>query len=729
LLLPKRRPGGRTPLWQQRQRAHDLLAVASRYGSFPIVLETYRECLRDVFDVPALVGLLRDVAARRVRLMTVETAQASPFASSLLFGFIAGYLYEGDAPLAERRAHALSLDRERLAELLGSDELRELIDTDALAKLELTLQRLLPERHACDRDGVHDLLREVGDLAEHEVLARTDGPAAQWLAALETDRRVYRLRVAGEQRWAAAEDAARFRDGLGIPPPPGLPPSFGEPVDHPLVDLVARYARTHGPFTPGDVAARLGLPPDAVALAGKQLESEQRLVAGEFRPTGAGQEWCDAGVLRRLRRASLAALRREVEAVEPAALGRFLPGWQGAAGGGGATGADRVLEVVEQLQGVPVPASVLETGVLAARLRGYQPGWLDEQAAGGAVVWVGRGPLGARDGRVSLYLREQGPALVPPPPEGVADTSARHDGILRHLEQRGASFWPALYQAAGGGAEEEVLAALWDLVWAGMVTNDTLAPVRALVGGGPRRGGGRRRPGRGAVRAGPPAAAGRWSLVADLLAGAPAATDRAAALAARLLDRHGVLVRDAVVAEDVPGGFSAVYGVLKAMEESGRARRGYFVEGLGGAQFALPGAIDRLRAVREEGLDAGADAPLVLATTDPANAYGAALPWPRPLGTHRHGPRRVAGAHVVLVAGRPVVYVEKGGRSVLTFTADQRPLADAAAALAALVDTGRVDQLRVQRVDGDAPADHPLVAHLRAVGFRDHPQGLVRRRP
>ena len=730
LLLPRRRGGSdgvaRTPLWQQRQRASDLLAVASRYGSFPILLETYRECLRDVFDVPALVGVLRDVAARRVRVVQVDTPHASPFASSLLFGYIAGYLYEGDAPLAERRAHALSLDRERLAELLGSGELRELIDADALADLELALQRLAPERHARDADGVHDLLREVGDLASHEVAARTDGPEARWLAALETQRRAYRLRVVGEERWAAAEDAARFRDGLGVPPPPGLPEAFGQPVDRPLVDLVARYARTHGPFRSADVGGRLGLPPDAVELACKELEREGRLVAGEFRPGGVGQEWCDAGVLRRLRRMSLAALRREVEAVEPTSLGRFLPAWQGVRARQGPAGVEGTLEVVEQLQGAPIPASVLEPDVLACRLRGYQPGWLDELAASGEVVWVGRGPLGSQDGRLSLYLRDQAPLLAPLPDTGEG-WSGSHAAILGHLGGRGASFWPGIYQAAGGGPEQEVLDALWDLVWAGLVTNDAFAALRALVGTVPRRarGGRRRRPGV-AARTGPPAAAGRWSLVAELTAATPSATDRAAALAARLLDRHGVLVRDAVAAEEVPGGFSAVYGVLKAMEESGRVRRGYFVEGLGGAQFALPGAVDRLRAVRDAGVDA--DAPVVLAATDPANPYGAALAWPPPLGAHRHVPRRVAGAHVVLAEGRPVLYVQKGGRSLLSFTDEARHLAAAAAALGGLVDAGRIDQLRLQRVDGAPPGDQPPVAHLRVAGFRDHPQGLVRRR-
>jgi ATP-dependent helicase Lhr and Lhr-like helicase len=403
LLLPRRvggaGPGGmrRTPLWQQRQKAADLLAVASRYGSFPVILETYREVLRDVFDVPALADLLQRIESRAVRVVQVETPVASPFASSLLFDYVAGYMYEGDAPLAERRAAALALDRDLLAELVGSDELRELIDPAALADLELELQRLAPDRRARHLDAVHDLLRELGDLRTDEVQARTDGPAADWLGELERARRAMRIRVAGEERWAAAEDAARFRDALGVPPPPGLPERFLDPVERPLVDLVARYARTHGPFEAGDVVARLGLPRDAADLALKELDRERRVTVGEFRPDGSRREWCDAEVLRRLRRRSLATMRKEVEPVEPSALVRFLPAWQGV--GGRAAGVERVLEVVEQLQGAPLMASALDHDVLGVRVARYATAWLDELCASGEVVWVGRGGRGGSEGR------------------------------------------------------------------------------------------------------------------------------------------------------------------------------------------------------------------------------------------------------------------------------------------------------------------------------------------
>ncbi len=772
LLLPRRRPDGRTPLWQQRQRAADLLAVASRYGSFPILLETYRECLRDVFDLPALIEVLRGVSSRRIRVSRVETPQASPFASSLLFDYIASYMYEGDAPLAERRASALALDRELLAELLGSEELRELVDPDALDQLELELQRLVPERHARSADAVHDLLREVGDLTTDEVAARLDRAAAAaattatgaqdgdgarraaavaWLGELERARRAYRVTVAGEARWAAAEDAARFRDALGVPVPAGFPDAFSQPVARPTVDLVARHARTHGPFRTPDVAARLGLPRDAVELALKELETESRVVTGEFRPGGSGREWIDAEVLRRLRRRSLAVLRREVEPVEPAALVRFLPAWQGV--GSRLRGVDRTLEAVEQLQGAPVPASVLERDVLAVRVRDYNPAALDELTAAGEVVWAGRGPLGTGDGRVALYLRDAAPAaarpgragrraVVVPPPRGAPGPPRRPRGLVLAPARRGGG------RGRGRGGRRP----LGPRVGGGRDQRHPRPAARGRrrrrpprPGRSQRRGTAARRPAHPAGAVAVRAAAGGGPLVPGRRAGGPHRPRhgmRAAALAAQLLDRYGVLVRDAVAAEDVPGGFSAVYQVLKAMEDAGRARRGYFVEGLGGAQFAVPGAIDRLRAVREravlgrgdgDGWLDGGRAPeeppdaVALAATDPANPFGAALAWPDPVPGAPRSAKRAAGAYVVLLDGRLLVYAERGGRSLLTFSADADDLAAAAGALAGLVAAGQVARFQVARVDGRESLDHPLVDALRAAGFTDHPRGLVLR--
>ena len=402
LLLPRRRPGTRTPLWQQRQRAADLLAVASRYGSFPILVETYRECLADVFDLPALREILDGVRRREVVVHSVETARASAFASSLLFDYVAAYMYDGDAPLAERRAQALTLDRDLLRELLGQEELRELLDADALADLELSLQALVDERHADNPDHVHDLLRRLGDLSIEEVGARTVGgrvEGALHLAELASTRRAIRARIGGEERWIAMEDVARYRDGVGVSAPPGVPQAFLGPVIGALDGLLARYARTHGPFLAPDPARRWGLPTGAVEEALHRLVAAGSLLRGEFRPGGAEREYCDPEVLRLLRRRSLSKLRREVEPVDPVTLARFLPAWHGVAPSRSATGSapsplrgaaalERLAEVVDQLAGLPIPASVLERDVLPG------PGPRVPAAAAGRARGDGRDRLG-----------------------------------------------------------------------------------------------------------------------------------------------------------------------------------------------------------------------------------------------------------------------------------------------------------------------------------------------
>jgi ATP-dependent Lhr-like helicase len=702
LLLPRRRPGERTPLWQQRQRSHDLLQVASRHPDFPILLETFRECLADVFDLPALEDLLRAIRSRDVRVVSVETERASPFASSLLFDYVGQYIYEGDAPLAERRAQALTLDRELLAELLGSEELRELLDPQAVAAAELELQGLLEERWPRDADEAHDALVRLGDLSEAEARAR--GVQIGWLDALERERRVAALKMAGERRWIAAEDAARYRDALGAGLPIGLPEVFLTPVQQPLESLLRRFARTHVPFRVADAAQRWTLPAATVEAALAALAGRGELLAGEFRPGASGREYCHPEVLRQLRRRSLAALRREVEPVTRDVLARFLPAWHGIGSPPG--GSDRLLDAIFQLQGVALPASVIERDVLASRVGDYRPRLLDELVSMGEVVWVGRGALGGSDGRVALYLRGDSERLVPEAPE-------RPDGDLHrrmraHLQSRGASFFRELYTAAGGGDEEAVLDALWDLVWAGELTNDTFAPLRLL---GPAH---RRREGRRPrlPKLTQPRAAGRWSLVDDLRGPAENPTERLYAAAGALLQRHGVLTREAVLAEGWSGGFAALYPVLRAMEEAGRIRRGYFIEGLGGSQFALPGAVDRLRAARDErpGI-------VVLAAADPANPYGSTLPWPEGEGRMA----RVAGAYVVLDAGEPRLFLERGGRSLLTRgEVTSRHLG------ALLEIAERAGRLELQRVDGRPVHDSPLAGSLREAGFGSTPRGMVR---
>ncbi|HEX6128375.1 MAG TPA: helicase-related protein, partial [Candidatus Limnocylindria bacterium] len=723
LLLPRRRPGQRTPLWMQRQRSSDLLGVASRYGSFPIILETYREVLRDVFDVPALKELLAGIRARQVRVTSVETRSASPFAQGLLFDYVGSYLYEGDAPLAERRAQALALDRELLAELLGADELRELLDPAATTDLELELQALAGARRPRTVDGVHDLLRRIGDLRTDEVAARADElDAADALRALEHSRRAVVVRLAGEERWIAIEDVARYRDALGASPPPGVAETWlasGPDEVDPLDSLLLRYARTHAPFQAAGPAGRWGLAPGRVQERLAALVVAGSLLEGEFRPGGSGLEFADADVLRSLRRRSLARLRREVEPVTPDALARFLPAWHGI--GSQARGHDRLLEVVGQLESYPIPASILERDVLAARVRDYTPRLLDELGAAGEVVWIGRGALGSGDGRVALYRRERAELLASAGAFEPADRPEGpiHEGLRRHLERRGASFFGQLRAAVpDAGTDDELLDGLWDLVWAGEVTNDTFTALRAVdlprsrSRAAPRRG----RP----AGMGPPRAAGRWSLVADLVGEGRGPTERAHASALALLQRHGVVTREAVLGEGLAGGFASVYPVLRAMEEAGRVRRGYFVEGLGGAQFALPGAVDRLRAEREPATES-TRAVVLLAAADPAQPYGAILPWPRRDDTERLPLQRAAGAHVVLVDGQAALYVERGARGLLTLpAADDPEVLDAAlsALPRLLAPGGPLRELRLERVNRVPPAESALAERLRAMGFR-----------
>jgi ATP-dependent Lhr-like helicase len=747
LLLPRQRPGHRTPLWQMRQRSAQLLAVASRYGSFPIVLETYREILRDVFDLPALREVLGAIQRREIRVVSVETQRASPFASSLLFDYIAAYMYEGDAPLLDRRAQALSLDRDLLRELLGAEELRELLDGDALAELELELQALTDERAAGSADQVHDLLRRLGDLSAGEIAARVRGTdprareraAGEWLEALAADHRAIEVRIAGEARWISADEAGRFRDALGIPLPVGVPAAFLEPSEAPLRSLLARFARHNGPFQAAAPATRWGLAEAAIERELEAMLAEGTILRGEFRPGGVEREWCDPEVLRLLRRRSLARLRREIEPVEPAALGRFLPAWHGI--GSSAGGLDRLAEVVAQLEGLPLPASALERDILPARIRGYSPRLLDELGAAGEVAWVGHGGLGRDDGRIALYRPDRLAILLPAPANEPAASDAWLQGALRtQLEQRGASFYRDLFAAAAGAArseerrapsERQVLDALWELVWAGEVTNDTFAPLRALRWRRPGREG-RPRPNR--ARLGPPEAAGRWSLVSDAVAtaaalagGPPGETERRHALTLGLLERHGVLTRAGVLGEGVTGGFGAVYGVLRELEERGRVRRGYFVEGLGGAQFATPGAVERLRAERSDPSGGGRQpVTLLLAATDPANPYGAALAWPTP-ASERRGLARAAGAYVVLHDGEAVVYLERGGRSLHTLPAFALPAAASAAlgALPLLIADGRLRNLRLERIDGIPVGESAMRDALAAAGFRPGYRGWV----
>ncbi|MFJ4832753.1 ATP-dependent helicase [Streptomyces sp. NPDC088747] len=886
LLLPRRSPGKRTPLWQQRQRAAQLLEVASEYGSFPIVLEAVRECLQDVFDVPGLTELMGDIESRKVRLVEVTTPEPSPFARSLLFGYVAQFLYEGDSPLAERRAAALSLDSHLLAELLGQAELRELLDADVLTELERELQWLTEDRRIKDAEGVADRLRLLGPLTDAELAER--GAEPSWTQELAASRRAIRVRIAGADHWAAIEDAGRLRDALGTALPVGVPEAFTEPVKDPVGDLLARFARTHGPFTSATAAARFGLGTAVTDGTLHRLASAGRVVQGEFHPAGIGQEWCDAAVLRRLRRRSLAALRHELEPVPPSALAQFLPQWQHIGSGHGLRGVDGLVRAIEQLQGASVPASALEKLVLPSRVTGYAPAQLDELTAAGEVVWAGAGSLPGKDGWVSLYLADAAPLLLPAPHP--LELTTLHQAILDTLSGGYGLFFRQIADQVRAtthpdATDPQLADAMWDLAWSGRLTNDTLSPMRSLLGSGRTAGSTAHRAKRSAPRGrygsltgaarpqsrtGPPTVAGRWSLLPDR---EPDLTVRAHALARTLLDRHGVVTRGAVAAEGVEGGFSAVYRVLSAFEDSGQARRGYVVEGLGAAQFAMDGAVDRLRAAanardRGEALlsepdladgfpaqhafpadprstgtwspqangdstgawespaagdsrgntsalpvdevsprpsalptngdspgtpgSSGADGPgwstspapsgfaddhhgfsadsaysadasfparstslsssgfpdaagpsgtrtrvrattqaVVLAAADPANAYGAALPWPESPTGAGHKPGRKAGSLVVLVDGELTLYMERGGKTLLawpsdpegTLTEDAR-LRAAAETLAAAARVGSLGTVTVERINGTSALTSPFGTLLEGAGFIANPRGL-----
>ncbi len=726
LLLPKRRPGMRAPLWQQRKKAADLLAVASRYGSFPVLLETYRECLRDFFDMPALVATLADIRSRKIRVVTVDSDKPSPFAASLLFSYVASFLYDGDAPLAERRAQALAVDQAQLRELLGDAELRELLDADAIDEIERQLQRLDPAHRARHTDAVHDMLLSLGDLNADEIASRaTTADVAASAEALVKARRVLSVQMAGDVRYIAVEDAARYRDALGVQLPPGLPPSLLDPVRDPLADLALRYARTHSPFTASDFARRYGLGPAAAEAILVRLATEARLLEGEFRPGGTRREWTDHGVLRLIRRRSLAKLRREVEPVDQPVLARFATTWQGVVKR--RRGVDALLDVVEQLQGAPIAASILETEILPARLDAYDAGDLDAVAAAGEVVWVGVEPLGERDGRIALYLAEHVEKVLPPEdvwlkPDATRTRDTTAAAILEYLEAHGASFFGQLHEATGGGYPAGPVAALWDLAWRGLITNDTFHALRAFTAArAPRRR--VKRPAAPVFRSRrlvPPAAEGRWSLVRR--AGSKSSTTRwAAAAAQQLLNRHGILTREAAGSENLPGGFGTVYPVLKAMEEHGRIRRGYFVAGLGATQFALPGALDLLRSLRT--LD---DEPevVVLSATDPVNPYGTALKVPATGLNVPRGFTRTVGASVILVDGTLAAYLGRGDRQLLTWLPETEPLRSRAgrAVAQALIDRARSGDdsprgMLIEDIDGLPPATHAMAPWLIEAGF------------
>jgi ATP-dependent Lhr-like helicase len=761
LLLPRQHVGKRTPLWAQRKRAADLLAVAQQYPSFPIVLETYRECLRDAFDLPALIDVLRAVEARKIRVTTIDVTTPTPMAASLLFSFIGNFIYDEDAPAAERRAQALTIDHAQLRELLGETELRKLLDADAVLEHGRQLQRLdRPLRHA---DALHDLLLWLGDLTIDEIRRRADvasmtdagvtrpalepGAVDGWIDALVRDRRIVRVRIAGEERFVAVEDAARYRDALGVVLERGLPAAFVGPTNDALTSLVARYARTHGPFTANEIAARWGLGESSVESGLERLVANGKVVTGAFLPTaitarargrtsGAPLEYCDAEVLRVLKRKTLARLRKAIEPVTADVFARFLAEWQGIvapddlrAARLAASPVDALLRAIAQLEGCPIPASVLETEVLPARMPGYRPYMLDQLLGSGEVVWAGLEPIGSNDGRIALYRADREPLLARSGgPDGSAPASALHVTLRELFERRGALFFAEIKRSVPT-YPQEVLGALGDLVWAGEITNDTLEPLRSLRTSGAReerRGRPRPRP----AHRGPAGSEGRWSLRRSRWERVPSSTERATAIARAMLERYGIVLREAPHAEGLPGGFANVYDVYRALEDQGRVRRGYFVAERGATQFALPGAEERLRTKRPDDEDAKT---LVLAATDPANPWGSLLPWPREVRDGDDGPGRFAqrapGARVIMHDGKLLAWLGRGGQSMITFLPKDEP--DASQAARALADAlvgiagRRAGVAMLATIDGAPAPESPLAKVLGEHGFASRRGALV----
>jgi ATP-dependent helicase Lhr and Lhr-like helicase len=738
LLLPRRRMNVRAPLWQQRKRAADLLAVASHYPDFPMLLEAYRECLRDSFDMPALTDVLRSIKENEIQVHVVDTPKASPFAASLLFGYTGNFIYDGDAPLAERRAAALSIDQSQLADLLGEADLRELLDPVAIEEVEAQLQLLGENQRARNADALQNLLLRLGDLTREEIAQRIASPELlKSINTLVTARRIVPVKIAGQPRYIAIEDAARYRDALHLKLPADLPEAFLAPNPAPVLELVRRYARTHGPFTLREVAARFGLDTPPIEAALRTLVHDGRLLEGGFRPQGASREYCDAESLRLIRNKSLARLRKEIEPAEPRLFARFETHWQGVLQR--RRGLDALLDTIESLQGAPLPASLLESQILPARLARYSPADLDTLIAAGEIVWCGVDSLGERDGRIALYLSDRIADLLPPRLAAAESPSPREESILACLTANGATFFADLHEATGSGYPGETLSALWSLVWRGLVTNDTLHALRAFIAR-PETPSGKRvhnQPAFRSRRTTPPSAQGRWTLVPAPDRTTPARqTAWSHAIAQQLLQRYGIVTRETVAQENLPGGFSAVYEVLKAFEAQGRVRRGYFVAGLGGAQFAQPSAVDLLRSLRTTAPDQ--PEMLLLAATDPANPWGIILRWPTPdsaASDNVAALTRSVGASVILRNGDAVAYLRRNNPVIQVFLPQDEPersavardlatfLANYAQELLQIPETRHHGGLLVDAIGGQPAHQHFLARFLQEAGFHPSPRG------
>lgn len=747
LLLPRRNPGQRSPLWQQRLRASELLAVARQFDDFPILIETARECLQDVYDLPALHQLMARLQQGEIQLVEVTTQTPSPFAAPLLFGYVAEFMYASDAPQAERRASMLALDSNLLRDLLGQAEMHTLLTPAVVTRVDQELQRVAPDYQATQVEALVDMLRQLGPLSEAELKARYAGDPLNTDAfdALLQAQRLIRVCIAGEPRLAVAEDAVRLQDALGVAIPPGLPAALLQPVPQPLEDLLHRYVRSHAVSTSQQIAARFGLGRAVVDATLETLRQQDRVLKGDFlpSPSDSSSQWVATPVFRRLRVRSLQAARDATRPVSQSAYVSFLLARHGLIGEASAapaagvfSGSHGVLRVIEQLAGVALPASLWETQILPSRVHDYQPAMLDELLASGEVIWCGHRARSERDGLVSLHLSEYAGETLPPLNAGQPVTlSPMQQAILAVLQDGGGWFVRQLVPRVAEQLEQtpdptELYQAMWELVWRGWLTQDTWAALRHLTS----RSAARPRPSRpprhrhsrasfaarqdAAPGLTPNSMAGRWSRV---VRPALAETERALALTENMLDRFGVITRGAAIAEQIPGGFPALQPVLRGLEDAGRLLRGRFVAGMGAAQFADNPTIERLR---QAGSGAPArHAPVALSVLDPANPFGAQLPWPLSRGGVR--PPRRAGALLVLADGAPVLCLPPGGKALLTFgdALSDEALHAAVLALGQALKREKTLRITLERIDDQPIGQSPLAGALKAAGFSREPKG------
>ncbi|HEX6533255.1 MAG TPA: DEAD/DEAH box helicase [Gemmatimonadaceae bacterium] len=792
LLLPRGSPRRRMPLWLQRLKAGDLLEVVRRFPSFPILVETYREVLRDAFDLESLREVLDAIAAGRVTVRTVETPQASPFAASLQFGFVMDWMYADDTPRAERRAALLSVDRTLLGEVMGEEESDD--DTaHALAELLAERRGTAPGRRARSADELAHLLDRAGDLSVEELRERVAEPEARGSAVDPLEELLASARAVaipfatpGGVEWRVvlaesyptyaaafgAERVARVRVGRALEERAAgdvLPAALATPVLEPRAarrEILARFLALAGPITVSEVRARYGWGARWIEARLTEWERTGRLVCARFRRGVTATEWCSRRIAERARRRALAALRRQIQPVELPAFASFLQHWQHVDPRERLDGPDGLEIVLHQLAGAPRPAEGWERDYLPARLGSYDPGWLSRLGASGQVMWAGDARADASGAlvlaAVRFFPRGEGALWLPE----MVDAPLGDAAVLvrETLERMGASFVADL-QASTGLAMLPVRDALRELVAAGIVTNDTVEAMRevARLRPLPARGGRDEpdptrwlpstftpSPGRPVVQRRPSARrlpkwrrpdlpgpasgwVGRWSLVRPAR-GAPGGSwgvlapeeERAEAIARRWLERYGVVTRDWWRRERPAVSWRAIYRELRRLELRGEVRRGYFVEGLSGAQFALPDAVERLRAARDE----GSDAPLVvLAASDPANPYSLPLEsvprttLTRPRG---HGALLVTRAGVVLVSaegrGRRVHVAD--GLAPAEVTAAAGALGEHLRRAAALAQGARRRDAKIEAIDGAPAIESAHVPAFRAAGWRLEPDGL-----